>query len=305
MTKFSSKGLLGIAFILSILIALSVYSFLYSAQATVKGDATVVVAKVEILPNTLITAEMVEQIVIPSQYLQPGAMTDISKVLGIGAKEHILQGEQVTERLIMNQGRDAGFAGIIPGDKRAVSVSVNDIIGVAGLIKPGDYVDVIATFPSDNEESVAKIVFENVLVLATDKNTNPGAKDASATDIKLKDEKATTITIAITPEEVTKLAIVETKGKIIIALRPYSAVSSTFTSMETRMSNLVGYLPHVAPVAAPSTQAPMSTNYSAPIPYMPAPYHATPKAEINWSESSNSKNVSVIKGTDIQNVSVN
>lgn len=288
MAKFSSKGLLAMAIILSLFVAFTVYKFLDSVQATTKGDATVVVAKMEIPPNTQITAEMVEQINIPSQYLQPGAIADINSVLGIGAKENIMPGEQITGRLVKVEGKDAGFAGIIPRDKRAVSVSVTDVTGVAGLIKPGDYVDVIITLAPDKEETVATMIFQNVLVLAADKNTNHGAKDNG----KAKEDKTTTLTVAVTPDDATKLALAQAKGKVLFALRPYSAFNAAFTLVETKtMSSLTGIMPV----------------YSAPVTYTAGPSESAPTVRPRVErepEPRNNKSIEVVRGTQMQKVVV-
>lgn len=289
MAKFSSKGLLVMAIILSLFVALSVYKFLDNVQVTSKGDATVVVAKVEILPNTPITAEMVEQINIPSQYLQPGAMSDINTVLGVGAKEHILVGEQITGRLVKLEGKDAGFAGIIPRDKRAVSVSVNDVTGVAGLVKPGDYVDVIITLAADKEDAISNMIFQNVLVLAADKNINHASKENG----KNKDDKITTLTVAVTPDDATKLALAQTKGKVQFALRPYSAFNSGISLVETKtISSLTGVAPvYVAPVTYASVQR------EVPAPTVSQRIERQPEFRPN-------KSIAVVRGTQLQNVAV-
>lgn len=289
MAKFSSKGLLVMAIILSLFVAVAVYKFLDNVQVTSKGDATVVVAKVEILPNTPITAEMVEQINIPSQYLQPGAMSDINTVLGVGAKEHILVGEQITGRLVKLEGKDAGFAGIIPRDKRAVSVSVNDVTGVAGLVKPGDYVDVIITLATDQEDAISNMIFQNVLVLAADKNINHASKENG----KNKEDKVTTLTVAVTPDDATKLALAQSKGKIQFALRPYSAFNSGISLVETKtISSLTGITPaYVAPVA----YAPVQRETPAPT--------VTTRVE-RQPEFRPNKSIAVVRGTQLQNIAV-
>jgi hypothetical protein len=72
---------------------------------------------------------MVDKITIPSQYLQPGAISDINNVLGIGIKEYIMVGEQITGRLVKGKDKDAGFAGIIPSDKRLLLLTLQGWLG--------------------------------------------------------------------------------------------------------------------------------------------------------------------------------
>lgn|GEM_PF-3268046 len=138
---------------------------------------------------------------------------------------------------------------------------------MAGLIKPGDYVDIIITVAADKEDTISNMIFQNVLVLATDKNMNYASQDNG----KNKEEKTTTLTVAVTPDDATKLARAQAKGKVVFALRPYSAFSSGFTLVEAKiMGSLTGAVPvYSAPVstttvsittpvqATASTQAPI------------------------------------------------
>lgn len=281
MAKFSSKGLLGIAGVLSFVVALLVYSYLTSVETTAKADTTVILAKTEILPNTLITADMVEQVNIPASYQQPGAITNMKRVVGAAAKERIMAQEQITERLMAVEGKATGFTGIIPRDKRALSVSVNDISGVAGLIKPGDWVDVIVTVDSNNIQPVANMPLQNILVLAANKNSDPGEKESSP-----KDDKVVTITLAVTPDEATLLALAEVKGSIFFTLRPYPSSNNSLTLVETKtLNSLTGNLPKVdAPVEAVS----------------PSPRtNAEPSNRVV-----DTKTISVVRGTQVQNIAV-
>lgn len=220
MARLSTRGLVVIALILSVVMAALVYSYLnnLAARTVVKEGVPVVVAKVDIPPKTRVTAEMVRISMVPAEYLQPGAMVELTKVVGVIAREQVLTGEQVTQRRLLLEAKSAGLSGLIPRDKRAVSVAVTEVSGVAGLVKPGDYVDVIVTFDTNTVgEHVSQIFLQNIRVLAANRETEAvtgesGKKEAS---------KMMTVTLAVSPAEATRLAVADEKGKIRLAMRPY------------------------------------------------------------------------------------
>lgn len=116
-----------------------------------------------------------------------------------------------------------GLAAIVSSNKRAVSVSVDKVIGIAGFVHPGHMVDVLVSIGSKEEKEgyMTKIVIENILVLAV-------GTQAQETD----DKKATTVnvvTLEVTPEEAERLALARDKGNISLALRGYSDKEVVFT----------------------------------------------------------------------------
>jgi pilus assembly protein CpaB len=219
--RLSTKGLIVIALVFSLAAAGLVYSFLQNLAAkSARPGLPVVVAKADIAPKTKLTAAMLKVVNMPAEYIQPGAVQDIDKAVGVAAKEQIAAGEQVIQRRLVIEGKSAGFPGIIPPGKRAVSVAVTEVTGVAGLVKPGDSVDVIVTFePNVAGEHLSQIVLQNLRVLAANQDTEAGTVDGA------KKEGATkmTVTLAVSPDEATRLAVADEKGKIRLALRPYLA----------------------------------------------------------------------------------
>ncbi len=220
MKKLSTKGLVVIALVFSLLAAVLVYSYLQSLAArTVKPGVPVVVAKADIPPKTQISAEMLKVMNVPAEYIQPGALQDINKAVGVVAREQIVAGEQITQRRLFIEGKSGTFSGIIPKDKRAVTVAVTEVTGVAGMVKPGDFVDIIVTFdPNTVGEHLSQIFLQNVKVLAFNRETEAGSADGGA---KKETAVKMTVTLAVSPEEATRLAVADEKGKIRLALRPY------------------------------------------------------------------------------------
>lgn len=295
MAKLSNKGLLAIALVLSLITSLLVYNYLQRAavKTNSKGEVPIVVAKVNIQPKTKITAEMVQESRVPAEYVQPGAVSDLKSVVGIIARENIVAGEQITERRLVREGRSVGFTGIIPRDKRALSVAVNEVTGVAGFIKPGDYVDVVVTFEQNMAgDNVSHMMLQNILVLAANRDAEDGVTANGGKENAAKEPvKTATITLAVTPEEAAKLTLAKEKGKINLALRPYLPLNSIEITNAITPKDVVGI--QSSPVANGRDQAPP-----------PQPVYITKEpgpAEAN----SGGRGIQVIRGTKVEQVPIN
>lgn len=289
MNKLSSKALLGIAVGLSLITSILVYNYLLGAtKQTVTEGQPVVVAKVDIPPKTTITPEMLQVKQVPAEYMQPGAISDQKLVAGIVTREQIIAGEQVTERRLLIPGKTAGFSGIIPKDKRAVTVAVTEVTGVAGFVKAGDYVDVITTFDQNSAgDNVTHMILQNLLVLASNRETEGGA-GATAADKDKKDVvKASTVTLAVTPDEAAKLTLSEEKGKLRLALRPYTPSNGTAVTAAVTPKDLVGEQ--------------MGVNKAS----SPPPAVSTPVAGNNPEPPAQGRGIITIRGTKVETVPVN
>lgn len=244
MAKLSTKGLVVIALVLSLVTSFLVYGYLSNLTTRAsKEGVSVVVAKVDIPAKTRITAEMVQEVRIPADYVQPGGMTELNNVVGVIAREQIIANEQVTQRRLLLEGKSVGFTGIIPRDKRAVTVAVTEVTGVAGFVKAGDYVDIIITFDQNTVgDHTSKSLLQNIQVLAANRDTEAGVADTSA---KKEAIKTSTVTLAMTPDEATQLTLAEEKGKIRLALRPYLPSDGLLATNAVTPKELVGV--HTSP----------------------------------------------------------
>ena len=238
MAKLSTKGLVVIALALSLLTAFMVYSYLNSlANRATKPGQPVIVAKKDIDARTRITADMVKEALVPAEYIQPGAMTEAGQVVGVVARERIAAGEQVTQRLLALGGKTAGFSGTIPRDKRAVTVAVGEVTGVAGFVKAGDRVDVVITFDQNAVgDNAAKVVMQNVLVLAANQDTEGGTAEPA----KKEPTKARVVTLAVSPQEAAQVTLGEEKGKLRLLLRPYTAGEEAVAVNTVTPKDMVG-----------------------------------------------------------------
>jgi len=300
MAKVSNKKLLVVALVLSLLTATLVYQYLNGvSETTVQQGVSVIVAKVDIAPKTKITAEMVSEVKVPAEYLQPGAVTSLDKVVGSLVREQIVSGEQVNERRLIREGKAVGFTGIIPRDKRAVTVAVTDVTGVAGFVKAGDYIDVIVTFDATMAgDNVSHVLMQNILVLATNHDSEIGVPDTSAKDSTKELSKTGTVTMAVTPDEAAKLTLAEEKGKIRLALRPYLPLNGIVITEVTTPKDLVG--DHVSLVKNEQVQ-----------PSQPEPYRQPIYAERQESPAARTqpipenRGIQVIRGTKTESIPIN
>jgi pilus assembly protein CpaB len=156
---------------------------------------------------------------IAKELLNVSAVTDINEITGKHAKESIIQGEQIIkERLADEKSMILSYS--IPEGMKAVSMNVNEQTAVAGLLRPGDYVDIVVSFDKETEENgqivkvyprITKTVFANVQVLAL-------GQDMSVSSDKLA-ALPNTITLAIKNEEIDKFVYATEYGNLRMALR--------------------------------------------------------------------------------------
>lgn len=286
MGKLSNKALLGIALVLSLATSMLVYNYLKNVTApAAKAGQSVVVAKAEIAPRTKITPEMIQVLQVPPEYIQPGAMTgDQNLVVGVVARERIFAGEQITERRLVIEGKSTGFSGVIPKDKRALTIGVTEVTGVSGFVKAGDYVDVIATFDQNMVgEHISQIVLQNLLVLALNHDSEISAEAAGKDKADLA--KNMTVTLAVTPDEAARLTLSEEKGRVRLALRPYMPQNGVVITAAVSPRDIVGER------AVPEKVAP------------PGPAPAAPADE--GQPKAGGKGIIMIRGTKMETVPVN
>ncbi len=162
------------------------------------------------------------------------------------AKTAILRDEPILEAKLAPIGTKGGLSAVIAKGKRAITVRVNDVIGVAGFALPGNLVDVIVSTQRpgkgrDEDHSVSKIVLEKILVLAI-------AQDTSRDDTKPKDVKA--VTLEVTPEQAEILDLARSVGSLSLVLRNQVDVLETTTAGATK-NDLLGIAKPVPVKPAP------------------------------------------------------
>jgi pilus assembly protein CpaB len=143
----------------------------------------------------------------PADRVPGEAFTAMGEIKGHVAAQTIYQGEPILKRKIAEHGAGSTLSALITRNKRAVTVRVNDVVGVAGFVLPGNSVDVLAT--GKGRAGATTTVLQNVKVLAVDQTT--GNKDEPTV--------VRAVTLELTPEEAEELVEARTDGEIQLALR--------------------------------------------------------------------------------------
>lgn len=193
------------------------------------SQVAVLVARQDIPRGAVIEPGMLESAIIPNKYVQPQAVTSLDRVAGMMTVASISKGEQITlSKLAYSKRIGANLAEATPVGKRAITISVDNIASsLAGMIKPGDYVDVIALLPVSVQTAEGKKaaqveampLFQNVLVLATGQETSVIPQQEGRYKKEERQEIALLITLALSPQEASLIAFVQEQGKIRLVLR--------------------------------------------------------------------------------------
>jgi pilus assembly protein CpaB len=221
--------------------------YLASVQAYAKDLGNVVVAKTEISLGEKITADQLTVVPIPNASVPDGAFRNLNQVVGRVAIMPIGVRETITNLKLAPAGMGGGLSAVIPEGYRAMTVKVDDVVGVSGFIMPGSYVDVIAVIVSasqQNGEPISKIVLQNIKVLASGPKIDSPENQREPTTVKA-------VTLQVTPEQAEKLVLAANEGKLQLVMRNYSDQGDTQTSGASKKS-LMGNS-YVAP-AAPKTE---------------------------------------------------
>jgi pilus assembly protein CpaB len=194
------------------------------------NQSVVLVAKKDIPSGSIIESDMIDSSIVPNQFVQPQAVTSVDRVLGMITLAPISRGEQISLSKLSKARRESnagGLAGNTPAGKRAISISVDSISSVSGMVRPGDYVDVIATLqipvqgPDGQLSSQIAVVplFQNVLVLAVGQNMGFSRSSGDRYTDKESGSSGGLITLALGPQEANLIAFVQEQGKMRLTLR--------------------------------------------------------------------------------------
>ena len=193
-----------------------------------------------------------------------GAVSSIEAAVDCGLLASVVENEPITTAKLAAAGSVAGLPSMITAGMRAISVKVDDVVGVAGFIGPGAHVDAVVTI-SQRDQSIARVVVSNVEVLAagTRAEQTPAADGRTAT--------ASVVTLLVTPEDAERISLAASVGRITLTLRNPLDTALTETK-GTAVAALLGAPPAPPPVTAPVRQAVRRERAPEPPPPPPAPY---------------------------------
>lgn len=221
--KGMGQKLIIISFILAVMAAASVFLYLKSLNTPkhIEKEITVIVAAENIPPRTLITSKMLKEIKVYENPVFESYINNSDDIVGKYSRDSIIMNDGFHKENLTASGSDE-LAFNIDKRHRAVSINVSGDSGVANLLKPGDWTDILVFVAEKKDGSrivrpdEVRLILQNVEVLAVDKQLS-------------RDEKAKTpdviptsffVTLSIPVEDTEKLVLAESIGSIKLTLRP-------------------------------------------------------------------------------------
>ena len=242
------------------------------------NSSRVVVATIDVNRGQRLSPEMLRLVDRPGKDVPKDAFSDPTLLSERVLKVNLVKGEMLSESKLAPAGTMGGLSALISEGKRAITVRVNDVIGVAGFALPGNYVDIIVHTERDPAEGehaqrstlhVSKIVLERILVLAV-------AQEVSRDETKPKVVNA--VTLEVTPEQAENLDLARGVGTLSLALRNQIDLTLPTTAGATKTTllddlNKVAAAPAKPAPAAPKAAARAKPGKAAPVPVAAAARH--------------------------------
>lgn len=244
------------AFVLLVLalligLAAAAYAAGWVARQGTAASSQVVVAAVDIELGSRLQPQMLTVVDWPAAAVPAGAFREPKDVQDRVLRVGVLKGDAIAERKLAPLGTQGGLASVIAEGKRAMTVRVNDVVGVAGFALPGTFVDVMVHTQTDgtsraDEQHISKTVLEQVLVLAV-------AQEAGRDETRPKVVSA--VTLEVSPQDAEKLDLARSVGTLSLVLRNQVDRQSVHTAGTTKRELLGVAVPPARPAARPRPQA--------------------------------------------------
>ena len=251
-----------VAVVLASLASLGVYRAVQRIPTREVEIATAhaVVAARPLTMGTLLTKDDVKIVGWPARTPVAGGFTSVDQVTNRGVMTALAENEPLTDGKLAPAGSGGGLPPSIPPGMRAISVKVNEVIGVAGFVAPGTNVDVVVTIRAGSEGSMSRVVVSNVQVVTVGtRSDQQNPKDSQ------RPAASSVVTLMVTPDDAERIALASAEGQIILTLRnPLDTLPTTTEG--TRMASLMGKTAPPPPVVR---KAAASAHVQAPPPPPP------------------------------------
>ena len=242
-------------------------------QADYQAPVEVIVAAKDLPEGTTIDATHLKVAKIPEKFVQPYAARAPAELLHRVTATPIAEGEQILSNKLRAADAPAGpkestLSGVMPKGKRAVTIAVDTITGVGGFVRPGDTVDILWTTQvpgaaKQENELVTIVLFQEVPIFAVGREVlGRAAPKSKSGGEESSSQQQYTVTLALTPQEISFLLFARDSGRIQLSLRPKAdsgtqveispANAATFNSF---MASQPGMQPAVQAAAAPQKAA--------------------------------------------------
>jgi pilus assembly protein CpaB len=210
--KPGAGGIILAAVILGLIAAYMIYRLESNREKQSKEHwVPIVTAREDIPARTKITSDMVTLIPYPKELLTVGAIQDRKDVEGRTTMVRLKAKEQIRSADLLGEGMNAGIANDIPDGMRAIAISADEVKAVGSTVKPGDRVDILATYsdPVLHQETTQTIL-QNVFVLAV----NQGETESQG-----KTGAKSSMTLAVKPDDAELLLAADRAGSLRVMLR--------------------------------------------------------------------------------------
>ena len=183
--------------------------------------------------------------------IPPDAFTKSESVIGQVSKSTLFAGEVLIDRRLSKYVGGSALAAVLELGMRAVTVRVDDVIGVGGFVLPENRVDVVATFQQGNSYQ-AETILQDIRVLAVDQRSDPGSNEPLL---------VRAVTLEVTPQGAEKIAIAEQRGRIQLTLLNPMSTKTVMSSDKSAMAEVVVRAPKLIeaglfPIKTPSLERP-------------------------------------------------
>lgn len=233
----------GITIVVALIGAVLVFAWLRQGtpppqETVVKNVEPVLVAKQDLMRGTCLNESHVEVKSLESEGLPAGRFSRPSDIKGRVLLDVVKAQDTILETHLSPAGTLCGVAAVLDPTKRAMAVRVDDVVGVAGFIKPGDHVDVYVTVPPalNVKDTVTKLVIQNSQVLATGSEMERVGEEGQGKPV-------TVVTLEVAPDEAERLAMASNQGRLRLALRSPLNPEQVLTEGETSKTLLEAYRP--------------------------------------------------------------
>ena len=224
----------------SLVFALVVSSIFYQISARSGSDAPaedtqtkdLVVAVRPLAVGAMVRADDVKVVKVSASNFPSGGISNVEEVVDRPVISNILVDEPVHQGRLAPRGSGAGLAPVIPEGMRAVSLRVNEVVGVSGFVLPGMRVDILVTgSPPDDRDRMTATILQNVLVLSAGQQMEADAQ-GRAMNVR-------TVTLLVTPEQAEKVTLAANRGQVHLVLRnPYRKNGSHHSGNKMAVSNI-------------------------------------------------------------------
>lgn len=170
----------------------------------------VIIAAQEIPSGSVIEEQHISSKLLEVAWREESQFVLEDELLGQVVASTIYPGEIVSRNRLANSGEGSTLAALIPENKRAVTIRVNDVIGVAGFLLPGNRVDVLNTISYSKTSATTLTVLKDIKVLAVDQTAR--SKENKPIIVRA-------VTLEVSPRQAEKLLTAQSKGDIQLALR--------------------------------------------------------------------------------------